>query len=276
MAPLETHRRFYAKLVVAKAGVRSARIEEAFATVARESYVGPGPWKIFTRQGYIDTPSADPVFLYQDVLVGLAAERTINNGEPSLHARCLAVAAPARGERVVHVGAGVGYYTAILATLVGAAGRVTAYEIEPDLAATAIRNLDALANVEVLARSAIGTPLPEADVIYVNAGATHPPSEWLDALRPGGRLIMPLTASARSGMMILITALGDQRFAAQAVCHAGFIPCIGARDDGAAHALAQALARGDSRNVRSLRRNDEPDHSAWLKGAGWWLSTAPP
>jgi protein-L-isoaspartate(D-aspartate) O-methyltransferase len=274
MVALEAHRRFFARLVTAKANVSSTRVQEAFATVERERYAGPGPWKIFTPQGYIDTPNADPIFLYQDVLVGLSTDRAINNGEPSLHARCLAAADPNPGERVVHVGAGAGYYTAILATLVGAEGRVTAYEIEPDLAETAKLNLTGYSNIQVLAKSAIGTKLPDADIVYVNAGATHPPSEWLDALCLGGRLIMPLTAIDLRGFMLLITALGDQRFAAEVICSAGFIPCIGARDDVAARELARALARGDSSDVRSLRRGDAPDNSVWLTGVGWWLSTA--
>src|SRR5262249_45136372 len=38
-----------------------------------------------------------------------------------------------------------------------------------------------------------GAPLEPADGLYVNAGATHPPAAWLDALAPGGRLLLPLT-----------------------------------------------------------------------------------
>ncbi len=85
---------------------------------------------------------------------------------------------------------------------------------------------------------------------------------------------MSLTGSDLRGFMILVTNRGAGRFAARAVCPAGFIPCISARDDDAAAQLAAALAKGDSKNVRSLRRNDEPDDTAWLRGSGWWLSTA--
>ena len=94
--------------------------------------------------------------------------------------------APAPGNTVLHVGAGTGYYTAILAALVGDSGNVVAYEIENDLASAARKNLQHLPNVEVFAASAMDGPLPTADVIYVNAGATHPPAIWLDALNPGG------------------------------------------------------------------------------------------
>ncbi len=53
----------------------------------------------------------DPVVLYQDVLVALAPERGVNNGSPSLHALWLDRLAPQAGERVVHIGAGTGYYS---------------------------------------------------------------------------------------------------------------------------------------------------------------------
>ena len=47
----------------------------------------------------------------------------------------------AAGDHVIHVGAGQGYYSAILAEIVGPTGRVTAIEIDPDLAMKARRNL---------------------------------------------------------------------------------------------------------------------------------------
>ena len=73
-------------------------------------------------RGYVTTPDDDPVYLYQDLLVGLIPERRLNNGEPSGHAMLIARADPRPGEHAVHIGAGVGYYTAILAHMVGRSG----------------------------------------------------------------------------------------------------------------------------------------------------------
>src|SRR6185312_2768355 len=101
---------------------------------------GPGPWSLFApdrwdplteRSGYVQTPNDDPAFLYQDVLIALDRRRGINIGEPSLHARCLDALSPKAGETVVQVGAGSGYYTALLAHLVGPNGQVVAFEIDP-------------------------------------------------------------------------------------------------------------------------------------------------
>jgi protein-L-isoaspartate(D-aspartate) O-methyltransferase len=279
---LEAHRSFFANLVTATAGIPESdqRLAAAFAATPRERFVGPGPWKVFTALGYIETPSDDPAFLYQDVVIALAPERRINNGQPVLHALCLASLNVKEGETVVHIGAGTGYYTAILSRLTGPTGSVAAYEIEQDLAQRARRNLSDLSNVTVCDRSGSQGPLPPCDAIYVNAGATSPLDIWLDALRPNGRLLFPVTpAGGPGGMpgaggMLLITHSSTGRFGARFLCPAMFIPCIGAHDDGTASRLSEAFKRGDFRSVRSLQRNTPPDQTCWCSGAGWWLSTA--
>ena len=179
-------RRFFARFLALKSGVQDARIEQAFAETPREAFAGPGPWQIkVPGAGYLETPDSDPAYLYQDWLVALDASRGINIGEPGLHARCLEALELRDGEEVVHIGAGAGYYTAILAALVGPTGRVHAYEIDPALAARARGNLENLPAVHVYERSGIGDGLAQADAVYVNASATHPSWSWLDALRPG-------------------------------------------------------------------------------------------
>lgn len=264
-------RAFYARHVAARGGVGDARVIAAFAAVEREHFVGPGPWKLFTPAGYLETPNNDPSYLYQDVLVALAEDRRINNGEPSLHARLIAAVNPQPGERVAHVGAGTGYYSAILAELVGPDGRVDAYEVETDLAALARANLAAWPQAHVHARSAAEGPLPESDVIYVNSGATHPLDAWLDALAENGRLVFPLTSAQGSGVMLLIGRKSPRDFDAKVLCGAAFIPCVGAIDEKASVALVKALSGGGVGEVRALHRG-APPADAWLAGDGWWLS----
>jgi protein-L-isoaspartate(D-aspartate) O-methyltransferase len=248
------------------------KLIEAFATIPREQFLGPGPWQVFTRSGYIETPS-DPALLYQDVLVALKREAQLNNGQPSLHMACLAVLGVKDGETVVHVGAGTGYYSAILATLTGATGRVLGYEIDEDLAERAKQNLAGYPNVEVRHQSGAVGPLPACDVVYVNAGATAPLSAWTDALRLGGRLLFPLTSTQGSGYMLLASRTSTTAFAAQFVCGAMFTPCIGARDDETGKRLADVFARTNVGTVRSLRFDPTPDATSWFAGQGWWLST---
>ena len=274
MQPIRAYREFFANFIVRSVGSSSASLIAAFASVPRENFVGSGPWPVCVFPGYLPTISDDPRHLYQDILIGLAIDRGINNGQPSLHARCLDACAPAEGEAVLHIGAGTGYYTAVLAALVGPTGRVVAYELQPDLAARAAANLNELANASVLCASANDAALPKSDVIYVNAGATHPPAAWLDALNVGGRLLFPLTPDEGLGCMLLVTRRAPTDYAATVVMRAAFIPCIGARDADASRSLAAALETQSLNSVKSLRRATPPDPTAWCTGSGWWLSTA--
>ena len=80
MDATQSHRTFFAHLVASAAGAaKNDRLVEAFASTPREKYLGPGPWKIFAGSSLIETPSDDPVFLYQNVVVALAPDRHINN-----------------------------------------------------------------------------------------------------------------------------------------------------------------------------------------------------
>jgi protein-L-isoaspartate(D-aspartate) O-methyltransferase len=135
-------RHAYAKQLMVAASVSDSRIQQAFATVPRELFLGPGPWKIGREDGtYLETPDHDPAHVYTDSVISIVPERGLNNGQPSFHVRLMAHAAPRSGEHAVHVGAGVGYYSALLAEPVGPAGRVTAIEFDSELARCAKSNL---------------------------------------------------------------------------------------------------------------------------------------
>src|SRR3984893_11595058 len=95
----EIIRRAYAKLVMAAAGVVDRRIEAAFAAVKREDFLGRGPWRVMRwGHGYVTTPTRNPVFLYDDVVVAIVPERKPNTGQPSFLAALIAGAGPRPGE----------------------------------------------------------------------------------------------------------------------------------------------------------------------------------
>ena len=266
-------RHAYAKQVMAAAGIVDPRIQAAYAEVRREDFLGPGPWQMLRFPGgYCVTPDADPVLLYVDQLFGLVPERKVNNGQPSLHAALLAAAAIQEGDHVVHVGAGSGYYTAIMSSLAGTAGRVTAVEFDPGLAARARSNLASRSNVTVYEDNGATMSFGTADVIYVNAGVTHPPATWLDGLSPGGRLIIPLTIAMRSGVYFRLQRR-DLDFAARWLVPVGIIPAEGVRDPDAEAALEAALDKGGWNKVTRLIRGETvPDERCWLRGPGWCLA----
>lgn len=286
MERLESFRGSYARLITAIAGLSAesaGTIIEAYSTVPRERFIGPAPWKIVTATGYVSVPTDDPAFLHQDFAVALLPDKHINNGQPSLHARCLASLQINAGDKIIHVGAGTGYYSAIMAILTGPGGAVIAYELEKELAEKAAANLSDYPHVTVQDCSATQARLPECDVIYVSAGATAPPDAWLDALRPGGRLLFPLTTTNGYGAMLLVKRSAQNGFEARFICQAAFIHCSGARDAETEARLLEAFKTGGIMNpqrkgglwdVKSLRRNTHPDETCWFAGKGWWLSSA--
>jgi protein-L-isoaspartate(D-aspartate) O-methyltransferase len=267
-------RRAFAAEVARSAGVRDPRIEAAFAAVPREDFAGLPPWRVGSG-AFGSVSVSDPERLYEDVLVGIDARRGINNGQPSLHAQALDALGVSEGETIVQIGAGAGYYTAILATLVGRKGRVIAYEIEPDLAERAAANLAGYPQVEVRARSGVDD-LPAANAVYVNAAATHPLRAWLDALKPGGRLVFPLQAAGSTGAMLIVTRPErGEAWPARLLAGVVFIACAGAQDAEMGRKLDQAFRRGGHGRVRLLRFGGAPSEADWVRGDGWALSTEP-
>jgi protein-L-isoaspartate(D-aspartate) O-methyltransferase len=277
----ENLRAFFARYVAACGTVSDRRIEQAFAGVRRENFAGPGPWSVhIIGHGYIETPDDDIAFLYQDTLIALDAKRGINIGLPSAHARWLDAAAFREGETVLQIGAGSGYYSAILAHLVGESGRVYAYEIDQDLALRAQENLKALPQVVVHSRSGGAGELPKTDAIYVCAGITQPCRAWLGALKPKGRLIFPLQpvggTGGLGGMLMIERASHGAIWPARFVSRAAFIPCSGPQDAEAGRRLATAFADSNFETVRSFRLDEPIDSTCWFAGDGWWLSTFGP
>lgn len=264
-------RRHYARLLMAAADCTGRRLEDAFAEIPREDFVGPGPWTIVKNGRRIVTPSDDPHYIYSNTLVALDDER--NNGEPLLHVMWMARIAPKPGETAVHIGAGTGYYTAILARLVEPGGQVTAYEIDPALARRAQASLRDRDDIEVIEGDAVKATLPPCDIIYVNAGVTAPPLHWLDALRQGGRMVFPWRPSERIGLALAVTRQ-ENGYTVDPFMNSWFIPCVGA--SGRERCVKQPSPTS-AKATRSLwlTAEREPDETATAIYDHVWFSESP-
>ena len=271
-ASIDEIRGFYARVIATASKSSDPRIERAFETVPREAFFPPGPWKIKVGRQYLDTPSADPVYLYHNALVALDADKGINNGEPSLHAAWIGAVSPQRGEAVTHIGAGTGYYTAILSMLVLPRGTVTAFEIEESLVESARRNLEPFEGVTIVSSDATQKRLPQSDVIYVNAGVAAPPVDWLRALKPGGRMIFPWRPSEEVAITLMVRAESGG-FSVTPLMPAWFIPCVGAPREVTASRVTASFA--EARTIRSLWKNADraPDQSAIAIYPDVWFSS---
>ena len=284
MERLEDIRRAYAEEIRAVAKLRSEALVNAFASVRREDFLGPGPWQFVPTDaagdsaGYQTTDDDNPRQLYQNILVAIDPSRNLNNGLPSWLAAWLDARELRAGERILHAGCGVGYYTAIMAEVVGPSGHVIGVEIDEELAARARRNLASFEQVEIVHGDGVNYDPGPTDVIFINAGVTHLKSIWLDSLRPGGRLLLPLTASDESpgqgkGGMLKVQRNGAG-YAARFLSTVNVFSCVGARDEEFEQGLRDALQRGDLHAVKSLRRErHEPSETCWLHHGGFCLST---
>lgn len=280
-------RRAFARQMLAVSGIESdAVLEQAFATTLRERFLGAPPWR-FVRPmvGYESLLSEDPAVLYQDVLVALASERGVNNGSLSLHARWLHALQVRDGDTVAHIGAGTGYYTALLAHLVGPRGQVLAMEIDPALADRARTNLASRSNVMVVEGDGAAWPRDPVDAVYVNFAAGRPAEAWIEQLTPGGRLVFPLGVPGLSrgsrggthaqygaGLRVIRRETGfqvDWLNPASFVCAEGSLSATSREGE----ALRESFQRGGIEFVRSLiwRRPASPDR-CWFTGPGWALS----
>ena len=82
MDELQAVRERYAEELRYQANLRSNALIRAFAEVRRETFLGPGPWRVYNTFGsyYWTTPDDDPRHVYHDVLVAVDEGRQLNNG----------------------------------------------------------------------------------------------------------------------------------------------------------------------------------------------------
>jgi protein-L-isoaspartate(D-aspartate) O-methyltransferase len=270
MSAVREARARYAAMLRDKVHLRSKALVRAFAEIPREAFLGPAPWRI------LGSESDNLIDLYDDVLVPIDETRSLMNGMPSFIAGLIDALDLSAGERVVHVGCGTGYYTAVLANVVGDNGSVIAVELEPDLAERSRNNLAHLSQVTVICANGSTYDPGPAHAILVNAGATHPCAVWLDRLRANGRLVFPLTRSNWAGIILKVihTVRG---YAAAFISPVGIYPCAGAIDAEAERRLGKALDKGGYDQVHLLRRDiHQEEQSCWLHGVGYCFSTLGP
>jgi protein-L-isoaspartate(D-aspartate) O-methyltransferase len=280
---LEMRRRFYAEEIAATAALQSPALVDALASVPREQFLGAGPW---TVRGEADfqapprrTPDADARHVYHNYAIALDEERMLFNGAPGLLAMVIDRLALQPGDRVFHLGPGTGYYTSLMATCVGPAGRVVAVEVDEALAAAAQANTAAMPWVDV--HHGDGSTVPDGpfDAMLINAGVTHPLDAWLDALGERGRMIVPLTAAVSptigKGMLVRFARIPDDRsLEARTVTFVVIYNALVLRDEARARELGAALARNPLPPLKRLRRDQhEAGLGCWLHRAGCCLST---
>lgn len=280
---LDDRRRAYAQATASAADLKTPGLADAFAVVPREAFLPPGPWTVVGERGAPrQTPGDDPQFVYENVSVAIDAERQLFNGAPSFVARMIDLLSLRPGDRALHIGAGLGYYSAIIGQVVGPTGSLAAIEIDEALAAKAQRNLETMPWVAASCGDGASVTGP-FDAILVHAGVTHPLDAWLDALTPGARLVLPLTvtmpamgATLGKGVMVIVERAADGGgFRAEVSSFVAIYSAIGLRDEAIETRLGLAMRRTSFPNLTQLRRDPhESTPDCWLHGDRFCLSMA--
>jgi protein-L-isoaspartate(D-aspartate) O-methyltransferase len=292
MIDLNLRRRFFAEELEAVCKLRSPSLVDAFATVPREQFLRPGPWAVLADIDFMSgirlqtrtTPDADPGRVYHNIGVAIDPSRQLFNGQPGTLAVWIDALDLSPGARVLHVGCGLGYYTAVMAQCVGPTGRVVAFEVDEILATEARQNLASMPWVVVRHDDASERFDDGAfDAILVNAGVTHPLDTWLDALATGGRMILPLTATMAAmgpigkGFVLLLTKQDQTELSARALTLVAVYSAEALRDDAMNERLGKALMGGPMQwfAVKRLRRDaHEPSLSCKLHTDRFCLTSA--
>ena len=275
---LQALRRWYSDEVRWASGISDDRIISAFASVPRESFLSHGPWYLSTgmmTENYHLTSDDAVHHLYHNVMVAIDPERDLNTALPSSMARVLESASIAIGAKVAQIGPGLGYYSAILAHLVGPTGSVLAIEIEASLAKQCQKNLASYANITCVNADGAAYPFEgnSLDVLLVHGATTHIPRGWLDSLNDGGRLIVCLSyASDEPGQVARITRQGNG-FLVEFIQEVFAYPCVGANDESCAEALRAGVEMYGWYTNSELRLDLEHiDESAWVVTPNYWIS----
>ena len=173
------------------AGIRDLAVLHAFDEVPRHLFVP----ELFQARAYTD--EALPIGHGQTI------------SRPSTHALYLETLGLTGGERVLEIGTGSGFQTALLASL---AERVYSIEWIPELAKAARDRIEMLGFTNVLVRAGDGSygwrRYAPFDVILVTAGAPEVPAALVGQLTEGGRMLVPL-GDPEEQELHLLTREGD-------------------------------------------------------------------
>jgi len=158
--------------------IRSPQIVEAFRNIDRAGFV----------------PETVKEEVYNDIPLPIGEEQTIS--QPSTVAFMLELLEPQRGEKILDIGSGSGWTTALLCDIVGEEGSVLGLERLENLAAFGKANLAKMGfgsqcRIEK-AGNALGIPGETFDRILVSASSDMVPEELFDQLKTDGVLVIPV------------------------------------------------------------------------------------
>ncbi len=221
---------------VARRGVRSRLVLDAMGGVPREAFL----------------PEAMHEFAYEDAPLLISENRLI--AQPYVVALMTEALGLEGGEKVLEIGTGCGYCTAVLSRI---AGSVYTVEQSDQFALKAAATLSGLgcSNVHALhADASLGWPdHAPYDAIMVNAGGRHVPEALRQQLRIGGRLVMPVGVDQGILELVRVTRLSEDEYEEEDIADIRFAPVREENDE--------ATVRSGSTSLRARAADTTPDET---------------
>jgi protein-L-isoaspartate(D-aspartate) O-methyltransferase len=207
--PFATERFSMVESQLRQRGIRDERLLVAMSKVPRHEFVSQQNW----HEAYADHP------------IPIAEKQTTS--QPYMIAAMVQAAEIKPGDRVLEIGAGSGYQTAVLAEL---ASHVFAVERYASLTDTAQKTLERLGyrNAKIITGDG-SLGLPESapfDAIIVSAAAPSIPQALVDQLAVGGRLLIPI-GEADQQVLQLVQRNADGGTSVRTLEGCRFVPLIG-------------------------------------------------
>ena len=195
---------------IAARGLDDPRLLAAFRAVPREDFISGD----YADQAYQDSP------------LPIESGQTIS--QPYIVALTIDAAEIKPGDKVLEVGAGSGYAAAVIGQI---AAEVIAIERHRDLVELARKRMERLrcGNVRIVeGDGTLGWP-EEApfDAIVAAASGSHVPQSWIDQLKPGGRIVMPIGSPNAVQSLVKVTKADDGTLRYQDLGGVRFVPLIG-------------------------------------------------
>jgi protein-L-isoaspartate(D-aspartate) O-methyltransferase len=188
-------------------GISDQRVLDAMARVPRHEFA----------------PGASRDQAYEDHPLPIGEGQTIS--QPYIVALMLDVLALSRADRVLEVGTGSGYLTALLAELAAQVVSVERHAMLADSARILLARMG-YSNVRVIVGDG-SLGFPEAapyDAIIVSAAASEVPSALLAQLREGGRMIIPVGSADSQQLQLIRMVNGEPKVALRELCR--FVPLV--------------------------------------------------
>lgn len=189
-------------------GIEDKRILDAFNNVAREEFV----------------PEEERRYAYEDYPLNIGFGQTIS--QPYIVALMTSLLDPVKGEKILEIGTGSGYQSAILAYLGADVYSIERIKELGELAKERLLRLGYKVKIKIDDGTLGWQEYAPFDKIIITAAAYNLPPPLIEQLKIGGKIVAPLGGSIYQNLTV-IKKLNDNQLEQKTVCGCVFVPLIG-------------------------------------------------